>query len=393
MRVDNIVSTLEMASSGVTQAVLGICAGVAKNGVDVRLHSLHGVYGKVKEPKAVECEGCRSSIYPCSSIPFKGLGRSPEMYSALREAAKSADVLHTHNLWMMPNLYPYLAIKSTKSSTCSGCKLVTSPHGTLTPFALKVSWWKKKLMWAYGQGAAMYGTDMFHATCPEEYDNIRRLGFRQPVVRTSLGVSIPNIAAKPKPVEGQRILIYLSRIHTDKRLDLLLDAWEQLGGKFKDWDLHIYGGLEGDYPQKMIDYAKRLGLERVEFKGAVYGDQKWDAYRNADLFILPTHTENFGLVVAEALASGTPAITTNGAPWQGLVTHGCGWWVKESVDGVSGALVEAMSKSREELSEMGSRGRAWMEREFSWAGIGYMLTSAYEWLCHGGTKPDCVIEE
>jgi len=294
---------------------------------------------------------------------------------------------------MMPNVYPYLAIKAAKDSVGARCKLVNSPHGTLTAFALKISRWKKKLMWAYGQKAMMHATDMFHATCKEEYDDIRRLGFRQPVVIAPMGVDIPDISNKPKPKDGKRTLIYLSRIHPDKRLDLLLDAWVALEKEFPDWELLIYGPLKGEFPAKMVEYARNIGLERVHFKGEVLGDEKIMVYRNADLFILPTHTENFGLVVAEALACETPAITTEGAPWQRLNDYGCGWWVKENVEGVYGGLKEAMSKSRQELNDMGAKGRVWMSREFSWNGIGEKLSLAYEWICHGGEIPDGVIVE
>ena len=393
MRIDNVVSTLENPSSGITQGVLGICAGVASAGVDVRIHSLYGVSGSTKVPKEIDCPNCVSAIYPCSAIPFRKFGRSPQMYAALKKAAMDADVLHSHNLWMMPNLYPFLAIRFANRARATKCKLVTSPHGTLTPFALQISRWKKKIMWLYGQGAAIHATDMFHATCKEEYDDIRRLGFRQPVVLASMGVSIPDLTSLHKPSAGRRSILYLSRIHSDKRLDLLLDAWARLEGKHQDWDLNIYGPLSGEFPPTMIEYARKLGLKRAYFRGEGLGSDKAKVYRDADVFVLPTHTENFGLVVAEALACGTPAITTEGAPWQKLHEHGCGWWVRETIDGVYDALKDAMMKSREELCAMGELGRKWMESEYSWQGVGDKLASAYKWIVHGGEIPDCVIVE
>lgn len=389
MRVDNVVSTLEQASSGVTQCVLGMASGLSLTGADVRIHSLFGVLER--ERKEVVCPGCQTALYPCSAIPFRKFGRSPEMYRALKVAAGEADVIHNHNLWMMPNVYPYLAIRATRRRKGACCKLVNSPHGTLTEFALRVSRWKKKLMWAYGQGAMMHATDMFHATCKEEYDDIRRLGFRQPVVLASMGVAIPDLTDVPKPSAGRRSILYLSRIHSDKRLDLLLDAWARLEDQHQDWDLNIYGPLSGEFPPTMVEYARKLGLKRAYFKGEVLGADKTKVYRNADVFVLPTHTENFGLVVAEALACGTPAITTEGAPWQRLHDHRCGWWVRETVEGVHDALKDAMIKSREELGAMGERGRKWMEREYSWKGVGEKLLSAYKWIVHGGEVPDCVI--
>ena len=109
-----------------------------------------------------------------------------------------------------------------------------------------------------------------------------------------------------------------------------------------------------------------LGLTRVSVEGPIYGDAKTAAYREADLFVLPTLNENFGLTVAEALAAGTPAISTKGAPWSGLESEGCGWWIDHGVEPLAAALAHAMALPREALKAMGDKGREWMARDFSW---------------------------
>ena len=95
--------------------------------------------------------------------------------------------------------------------------------------------------------------------------------------------------------------------------------------------------------------AKDLRIERVTFSGPAYGYEKSQAYWSADLFVLPTHSENFGLVVAEALAHGVPAVVNKSAPWSGLEKEKCGWWVDVGVEPLTECLREAMSKSSEEL--------------------------------------------
>lgn len=396
IQVEHIVSSLEMPSSGVTVGVLGICGGLVNNGVDLRVHSLvgafepmpAGIHGKVRFDYK---SGIESYVYPCSRIPFRKFGRSPHLYKAIAEAARTSNIIHNHNLWMAPNVYPYYAIRFNKRADGSRCKLVTSPHGTLTEFALRVSRWKKKIMWAIGQGQMMRSTDMFHATCEDEYNDIRRLGFRQPVILASLGINIPSSQTINDRGQSRRQLLYLSRIHTDKRLDLLLEAWKRLEQEHPNWDLLIYGPLDGEYPPKMVAYARNLGLERAYFKGGVFGEAKDRVYGAADLFVLPTHTENFGLAIAEALSCGTPVITTKGAPWRELETYGCGWWVDESASALYDSLHVAMSKPRSELDDMGRRGRDWMIRDFAWDNIGRKIADSYEWLCYGGKVPNCVI--
>ena len=99
--------------------------------------------------------------------------------------------------------------------------------------------------------------------------------------------------------------------------------------------------------------------------------------READLFILPTRSESFGMAVAEALACGLPVITTTGAPWQGLVTHRCGWWVERSVDALAAALREAVALTPDQRRAMGDRGRTWVTTDFAWKGIGRRMAGAY----------------
>jgi len=137
--------------------------------------------------------------------------------------------------------------------------------------------------------------------------------------------------------------------------------------------------------------VRELGLTRVSFVGALYGEEKWDAYRRASLFVLPTHSENFAMTVAESLSVGTPTVVSRGAPWSGLTDHHAGWWVDISVDGLLRALADGMSLPTSELDAMGRRGREWMARDYSWDGVGGQMMDVYRWLDGASSRaPDCV---
>ncbi len=125
--------------------------------------------------------------------------------------------------------------------------------------------------------------------------------------------------------------------------------------------------------------VKDLGLEdSVLMTGEVAGEEKDCLLANADVFVLPSYSENFGIVVAEAMAWGRPVIASTGTPWQELADVGAGWWVEPEEDAIVQALREALGKGREELDAMGGKGRALVERSYTWSAPAAKLLGAYE---------------
>jgi glycosyltransferase involved in cell wall biosynthesis len=298
--------------------------------------------------------------------------------------SRSVDLIHNHSLWMMPNVYPGQVARRF------GIPSVVSPRGTLSEWAIQSSSSIKRVFWPLLQAPALAATACFHATAESEYENIRRMGFRQPVAVIPNGIDIPDLA--PKAPGAFRTMLFLGRIHPIKGLDILLPAWRAVQDRFPEWRLHIVGPDNGGYLAQMQRRAGELRLERVEFSGALFGEQKWQAYRQADLFVLPTYSENFGMSVAEALAAGTPAIVSKGAPWAGLDMRGAGWWIDMGLEPLVACLEDALARSTDALEEMGQRGRDWMEAEYSWAPVGRQMAETYCWILNSGNRPKWVIE-
>jgi glycosyltransferase involved in cell wall biosynthesis len=223
-----------------------------------------------------------------------------------------------------------------------------------------------------------------------EFEEIRQQGFKNPIAIIPNGIEIPNIQSREKRTTKLRRLLSLGRIHHKKGIDILLRVWARVEKKFPEWELFIVGPDDDGYLYEMQTLARDLKIERVTFPGPVYGEEKIRIYQSADLFILPTRSENFGMVVAEALANAAPAIVTKGAPWQGLESHECGWWIDIGESPLVECLKEALSMSKERLERCGLNGRAWMERDFSWPHIGQMMYETYMWLLNGGTLPDWI---
>lgn len=376
MKVIHTIPTINEEASGPSYSVVRLCESEIAQGADLSLAALD--WAPVVNPP----EFLKS--FPLGGGPRK-LGSSPGMRKWLQEQVHegACDLVHNHSLWMMPNVYPGRICKA------SGVPLILSPRGTLSHWAMQSGSVVKKVFWPLIQRPVLKSAACFHATAYSEYEDIRRLGFRQPVAVIPNGIDMP-VVNENKPATV-RTLLFLGRIHPVKGLEMLLPAWKTLQSRFPDWQLKIIGPDNRGHQGRMQALSASLGLQRIEFCGPRYGEAKTQAYADADLFVLPTYSENFGMAVAESLAAGTPAVVTTGAPWAGLERQGAGWWVDVNVEALVAGLSAAMAKDRNELSRMGQNGKAWMAAEYSWPEIGKRMLQTYEWVLHGGSTPDWVL--
>lgn len=380
MRVIHVVPAISEEASGPSYSVVRLCESLIEAGENLTLAALDWAPIPSK-PEFLK-------VFPFGLGPRR-LGRSPMMFGWLTEATADGkvDIVHNHGMWQMNAAYPGWVVRGRNTM------LVSSPRGTFSPWAMSHGSWIKRIFWPLIQRPALMTVSCFHATSEAEYLDIRRLGFKQPVAIIPNGIDVPEIREENS---GQlRTLLFLGRFDPKKGIDILLKAWAVVMHRFPDWQLIIVGtdtgyGRRPGYLRQMKELSERCKLKRIEFRGPLYGSEKATIYQSAELFVLPTHSENFGMTVAEALAAGTPAIVTKGAPWHDLATHDAGWWIEYGVESLVACLTEAMDHSSEELALKGANGRDWMLREFSWKIIGSRMDQTYRWLTAGGQAPSWV---
>lgn len=298
------------------------------------------------------------------------LGFCYRLWSVVEEVVP--DVIHDHGAWLPSNVVAAWVARH------ANVPLVVASRGMVTEWSLSHQVRKKQAAWHLYQKHVFRQASLFHATAPAEVEGLRALGMSQPVAVVPNGVEIPDTLHNDQTTDDKRAL-FLSRIHPKKGLPMLLDAWADL--RPDGWTLELVGPSENGHRAELEAQATELGLDgTVVFSGPVLDAEKWHKYAAADLFILPTHSENFGIVVAEALAAGVPVLTTTGTPWQELKAHECGWWVAPEPDAICDALATALRQSDATRTAMGRRGREFVTSTYTWRAVGRRMCQAYEWL-------------
>lgn len=270
------------------------------------------------------------------------------------------DVVHINCCWTPDSaMIQRLAQKQ-------GYKVVLTPHGMLEPWIIQRHYWTRKVpaLWLY-QRAAIQKADCIQATAESERDNLLKLGCNSNIKVVKLGIDADGIEMK-KSWKKTRQILFLSRVHVKKGINFLIEAAAELRSELQGYKIIVAGEGDAAYVAEMKQMISDRGLQDiVQLIGGVYGNDKWRLFQTSDFFVLPTHSENFGLAIAESLASGTPVITTVGTPWNDLNSSHAGAWIEIGTQPLVATLRQFLALSDEELGTMGRNGRKLIETKYS----------------------------
>lgn len=288
------------------------------------------------------------------------------------------DILHDNGIWL-PHNHRFAVLAKRR-----GIRRVVSTRGMLEPWAMNHKRLKKNLAWCLYQCRDLKQARCHITTGEAEARNLQHLGLGVPIATVPNGVDVPEERPRCKGSGteraargGPRTALFLGRIYPIKGLPMLIEAWAR--ARPDGWILRIAGPDEAGHQEQVERAVTAAGLEQVvSFTGPLADGMKKSAFFDADLLVLPTHSESFGIVVAEALAHGLPVLTTTGAPWSILPESGCGWWVDATVDGIAEGLRQATTLDPEALWSMGAKGRVLVSRQFDWKCIADLMLSTYD---------------
>ncbi|MGA2570170.1 MAG: glycosyltransferase [Terracidiphilus sp.] len=323
---------------------------------------------------------------PTNTFPVRGprlFGYAPALADALE--ASEAEVLHVHGIWTYPSV---LAPRWSQGRR----PYIVSPHGLLRHWALRNSWWKKRIAAALYEDRHLRGAACLHALNEAEADSFREYGLRNPVCVIPNGTELPQEAVPSKLRKGRSIL-YLGRFHPSKGLRSLLAAWSAVRGEAEagGWRLTLAGWDQGRHRTELERLADRLGLRAcVTFLGPQFGADKNRCLAEASAFVLPSKSEGLPMSVLEAWSWRLPVLMTRQCNLLEGVEAGAAIQMEPEADSIASALRSLFSLTDSERDAMGQSGRRLVEERFQWPRIAETMTAVYDWLLGRGPRPACV---
>ena len=375
MKILSFVSSLDLSSGGPSRSVPMLVKGLAELGVDITLMTIrsenmniHALEGTTAKLKVLSPSFSRKEIAKCL-------------------ADERFELIQIQSVWEMP--YHKVILEARKQNI----PYIVTPRGMLEPWSLSQKKWKKKLAWWLYQRNDVQKSACVFTTAKMEAEHVSNLGI------TTCKAVIPNgIETDAYPcktsVEGvKKQVLFLSRVHVKKGIELLFEAWKRLHSDYVDWQLLVIGNGEAEYIHSLENRVESLGLkDSIKILPPVFGEAKIKVYQESALFCLPSFSENFGMVIAEAMSCGTPVITTTNCPWEILNETDTGWCVDLSVENLEHALREAMGMDANALYDMGQRASKLIYDNFDYRSVTRKTLRLYEWLLNSGEKPEFVYE-
>lgn len=373
MKVLHVIPSVASRDGGPAVAISAMAAALARAGVDVTVATTDADGPErldVPLDRAVERDGVTYRYFPRS---VKGDWKfSWPLTRWLADHARDFDVMTAHAL------FSYATIAACRGARRADVPYIIRPLGTLNDYSLRQKRWKKGPYYRMIERRHLAGAAAIHATSPAEAEDIARLGFGDRTRIIPLGVEPgpepPRVHRSP---DAPLRILFLSRLHPKKGLPLLFDAVARVSARGVDLHVDVAGAGEASYTALLRDQVRALRIaERVCFMGEVHGDDKRRAFASADVFVLPSSDENFGIAVAEALAAGLPVVVSDRVALAAdVAAYGAGRVVPLDPEALASAIMQL--GDRDVASATAGRARRLAVERYSWSRVARELVSLY----------------
>ena len=305
---------------------------------------------------------------------------SLQLYCNVWKDIKKADVVHVQAMFNTPTPISLFYAKLFKKP------IVLSPRGSLGDWC-RNNGSKFKNMWLNYLLKPLVKDIMWHATAQQEKEEILFIypdanvtiipnGIEYDIFQKSNSLNKKEYLKKytNADIEADKIFISMGRIQKKKGFDILIDSFKNVLDIYPNAKLLIAGDDEGEQETLQTQIQELRLVHKVFFIGSISGQDKIDFLANADLFVLPSHNENFGNVYVESLASGTPIVASTGTPWSEVIEYECGDWVPNSAEETSKAILKMLERDREVMRKKSKE----LAKKYDWKYIASEFEKLYE---------------
>lgn len=370
MKIVFVLPLISKHGAGVTEAPKGLAIKLAEHSqAEVTAVALED--GDSEESRRL-WPGVACRLF--KPLPFGFVQQLSRLLNELKP-----DVLHIHGLWVG------IGVQAAKWARQNNVPYIVSPHGMMDAWALRHSYFKKKLFWTFFQKRTVLNAAFLHALNKPEENSIRALLPTATCLNFPNGVDLESINTEKKSVDPseKKRLLFLGRLHSKKGTLELINVWRELitAGVTKDWVLEIAGSGAEEYTEALKSAAGEFLNSKILFTGHVYEGAKEDCFKRASAFILPSKSEGLPVAILEAWSYNLPVAMTDECNLQEAFQAGAAFRVHNARALLQEDLKEFLKLSEAELKNYSQNGFKLVEENYSWKSIAENFCKAYESLC------------
>jgi glycosyltransferase involved in cell wall biosynthesis len=379
MRVLHVIPAVAPRYGGPSAAMIGYGRALQAQGVDVLVATTNadGV-GSLEPPlgEIVDFHGVPAIFFARRGERFKWSGA---LAGWLGQHVRQWDLVHVHGV------FSHSSVAAGRACRRARVPYIVRPLGSLNPWALGHKALQKRVLFWTSVRAMLTGAAALHYTTDDEQRRAEEAIGPLPGFVVPLGIDEAVAAAEiVPPARRDRYVLALTRLHPVKNLEALIDAFAILPAA-RGWRLIVAGAGDPGYLAALVERARPIG-DRVQFAGWMEGEAKANLIARAAIFALPSHTENFGAGLLEALARGVPAIVSRSINLANEVERaGAGWVVANDAASLTDALRRAIDDDAERAARAVAA-RTFATR-FLWPTVGASLLAEYRRLVAASAAP------
>lgn len=391
MKILHVIPSYEpaWAFGGTVTATSNLCRALARKGIDVTVYTTDadGKGGHLNVPlnETVDLGGVKVWYFHCDLLPQNAF-YSKGLEKRLKESIKDFDLVHVSAIWQWIQINVYKACKAFTKP------YIVSTHGSFSPWCWNQKKLKKELYWNFFGKSSIKNAQAVHFTTNDErdkaYSNLELLT-KMPSFVIPNGIEINNknkyedIKKKLNIPNDKFLLLFVGRIHRVKGIHLVLQALKKLN--IKEIIFLIVGNEEDN---EYVNRLKKFNQNNVIWHESISREKLWDFYYSADLFVLPSYHENFGIVVVEAMSCGLPVLISKEVGiWKEVKTDNAGFVVNHDVEEIADVLKKCLDNP-EQLKELSKNARKSAENRYDINKVADLMIRAYEDVLTGRRSPE-----